>query len=62
MLGLGTVLAFLIAVNETSTLRLKCLMFGSMLLFATQKRPHFFANRNIPGGWSNCPRRLLPLA
>jgi hypothetical protein len=36
MLGLGTVLAFLIAVNETSTLKLKCLMFGSMLLFATQ--------------------------
>ncbi|MEO8429264.1 MAG: O-antigen ligase family protein [Verrucomicrobiota bacterium] len=36
MLGLGTVLAFLIALNQTTTLKLKCLMFCAMLLFATQ--------------------------
>ena len=36
MLGLGTVLAFLVVVNQTTTLKLKGLMFCAMLLFATQ--------------------------
>jgi O-antigen ligase len=36
MFGLGTVLAFLILVNKTATLKLKCLMFCVMLPFATQ--------------------------
>jgi O-antigen ligase len=36
MLGLGTVLAFLIVMNQRTTLKLKCLMFCTMLLFAAQ--------------------------